>query len=246
MRQAIIAFAFALVLSGCAFDHGTAEGLAPERPDAGAISPDGRAATDSDAGGALPDGPRTYVTLSETTSPSPTTISAWCNNTTQDSDNAWFRAFRLSDFGLSVGAGFHVTGAAATVTASHQGSIAARIYAYAGPYGGATLGTLGPALAEISQAVPDPYPVGSVEVIELALSADVTAGSAPAGTDGIVLELFETDTRNTGGALTSYFHLAANTDGQAMPAYWRSSACGDAAPIEESVDSIMTVTGYAL
>ncbi len=113
------------------------------------------------------------------------------------------------------------------------------IYSYAGQVGGSTLDPLGPVLATTGAlAIADPSPVGAVLTIDVPVSADVVAGSS------FVVEIAETDQRNTSGQLTSYFHLAANGDAQTAPSYWRSDACSDPQPRLEASGSIFSVIGY--
>jgi len=213
-----------LVLGACTFEHGAAQ--SDFGPDAGTVGID--ASDDSppplpDAPVVEPDAPpgSTPVTLSQNTSNTVSSgASVYCGNMQSTRDNAWYRAFKVSDYGVT--GTLHISRVTFGVEGSKGATVRIAIHEYTGTVG-STLDLS--KMTELS-AKTGTLPDNATPIVAL-FSVDVPASST------IVLEVKGQDTLNGGGFVTSYLHIGANGAGQSGSTYWRSAACGVGTPTSQ-------------
>jgi hypothetical protein len=225
---------------GVAPDTGDDQADAPVRPDA----PDIDAPSHVDA--AMPDAPQqpVTVTLQETVN---NTIAAAnsiaCGNGVPETrDNTWYRAFALSDFGISND--FHVTQISFAIQESAgTPSVQVKIGSYAGTVGGTTINT---AMITALNAVTVPIPATTTgESVPAPITADIPAGGK------FVVQIAAPDQLGTG----KYVYIGASNGGENKPSYISSVGCGITTPTRPidvdptqfpNVDMIILVTGNHL
>lgn len=184
---------------------------------------------------APPDAPPVPVMLSETTSTAVSIgDSVQCDGAETSLDNAWYRAFRPADVGIT--GTLHVDAIDFASEISKGAAVVVTLYTYAGPYGGATLDeTMFTQVATTSDDVADS---NNPQDLAVALSADVPPGNL------FVVEISSTDTQTMTGIKLTYFHLGANAVGESEPAYWSSATCGEPTPTGQTgFDAIIAVEG---
>jgi hypothetical protein len=222
------------LIAACSFTPGAAA----LQPDAYTITIGGDAPRNTDGHTGTSDAPIDAVpsvTMTETTNE---TIavgdSVYCKNTQTTRDNAWFRAFQLSDWGVT--GTLHVNTVHFTSESASGAGAIVTIYEYDGTYGGTTLPLANFTSTAGSAATPDFNNSAPYSDIDTAITADVT------GT--IVVGIVEDDTLNDEGTLVTWFHLGANNNGQTEPSYYASMACGeDTISAQANTNFIIDVTG---
>jgi hypothetical protein len=241
------------VAAGCA----SARSSAQDKPDAKVIvgvpdagppgTPDGPPIGTPDARPPAPDAQPVSITLNETTSSAIVALNsrACANSFGVTAENSYYRAFRLSDFGIN--SAFNVTSvsyaveSAAAEVGTSQG-VQVRIYNYTGAVGGAALDTASMSqLAGVASTVPD---TTGGESVTANLAATVPAGGA------FVAEIFVPNSDPDGDTYGNVFYLGSNASGETQPGYIRAPDCGSATPtafsalgLTVTVDIVMTVTG---
>ena len=228
MTMKVLALVTAL-LGACTFDHGALSDL----PDSGSGTDipdamvDAAMPLDVDADVTAPDAAGTAVTLSQNTSNTVSSgASIYCNNTQTMRDNAWYRAFKPSDYGVT--GTLHISRVWFAVEGSKGASVIVSLYSYSGTLG-TTLSTSSMTLlTSKSGSIPD-----NATPIAALVAVDVPASST------VVFEVSGKDTLNGSGLVTSYLHIGANTAGQSGSSYWRSAACGVGNPTSQSSHNVI-------
>lgn len=243
---------------------GAATGCATATP-SGQDKPDAKVITSADAPiGGFPDAPigntpdarpgnpdampqPVAITLSESNSATiGTGVSRACANSFGvTAENSYYRAFKLSDFGINsafnvTSVQFAVESAVAEVGTSQNAYV--RIYNYTGAVGGTTLDTASMSqLANQLTAIPNTTS-GTV-------TSNVTA-TIPAG-GSLVAEIFVPDSDPDGDTYGNELYMGANTSGETKPSYIRAPDCGSSTPssfdsLGLDVDLVITVSGTYL
>lgn len=224
--------------AACSFEHGVATDLPSDagiddKPDASVSGDDDVPGMDADAD-RDPDTPPagTAVVISQSSS---TTVSSgtsvYCGNMQTTRDNTWYRAFKLSDYGVT--GTLHISRVTFAVEGTKGATVRIAIHSYTGHIGTTLELSKMTELTAKNDAIPD-----NATPIAALFSLDVPASST------IVLEVRGQDSLNGGGMLTSYFHLGANSAGQSGSSYWRSAACGVGTPSSQSGHhAIMSLEG---
>jgi hypothetical protein len=232
-----------VVLFGCAQARDASHGLAPDghpkEPLDGptVVTPDGHAPTDAPSGA-------TTITLTQThDSTVAAGIGVACGTALGTAANAWYRDFRLSDYGVT--STFHVTSVAfwtdVAIAASggHQpGTIKL------GTFGGAVdasklTGTITSLATTQIQIADADASMGASTPSSVSIDADVPAGA------NLVVELDVPDGETTG----NFFYLGVSAGGESHPGYIKSSACSVSTPTSLASQGhgdnaiLMTVTG---
>jgi len=227
-RAALLALVVAV--AGCGFAP-TDSGAGPDAPAIDARAIDAPAASDAPG---IPDAPADAAAelLAENTSLAPATGDAvYCHGTQLSRDNHWYRAFRLSDYGVA--GTFHVADARVPSERCRGAAVTVSIYEYAGAWGATSLDVS--TLALVATATATPPDSDAPQALVKAIAADVT------GT--FVVEVAAVDTQTSTGTQLTYFHLGANQAGQTAPNYYRSAACGVDPPAGQSSDAVIAVDG---
>jgi hypothetical protein len=221
------------------------------RPDADLTAPD--AAPHPDAmpvpdAMPLPDAPPGSMTLTETTSGAITNDNSIA---CYQRENSYYRAFQLSDYGIT--GAFHVTRVdfGVEIAQSNGGSqsVTVKVYSYTGAIGGVDLDTTAMTLlGSTTVSVPninsvDPFD-GTEDGSGQVLTANVT-GTVPAG-GKLVAEVFVPD----GSASGNFFYPGSNAAGESKPGYIRAPNCSTPTPKSfasiggsATVDLVLSVTG---
>ena len=223
-------------------------------PDAAPGTPD--AAPPPDAPPPPPDAAPGVSTLSETSSNSITDLnSAACNLNNVSGENSYYRAFRLSDYGIATE--LDVTRVDVGVEESIPGNgtsqqLSLRLYTYSGTYGQTNLNT-----AQMSMIAQTAFNVGNINTNEngggttvpVSITAAVPAGSI------LIVEVFIQDATDTGTNSGNQFFFGSNTGGETASGYIRTGAdCGITTPtslaslysngsLPAPMTMVMTVTG---
>jgi len=221
-----------------------------QHPDADPGAPDARphidAAPEPDAA-PVPDAMPGSKTLSETTSG---TIANDTSLACPSGENSYYRAFKLSDFGIANA--FTVSRVDFGVEFAESNSsqaVTIKIYSYTGAYGGNNLTTADMTLlGNTTVQVPNinsinPF-TGEEDGKGQTLTANVS-GTVPAG--GIlVVEVLVPDPGSSGNS----FYVGANTAGETEPGYIRAPKCSNSTPTawaalssKPTVHAIITATG---
>ena len=191
-------FVILLWLVGCSFTHG--------------IESDVHLLPDAPSSDAAADGGPRLVLMTETSDGNVVPGDAvYCSTGT----DAWFRAFRPSDFGAT--GTFHTTRIHFTSELTKSATaVTVAIYGYAGALGGPTLD---PALMTEFSTVTGVVPDGNgPQDIWIVRALDVAAASA------FVVEVSVPESSS------SYLHLGADGAAETLPSYYQNAACGQATP----------------
>lgn len=144
-------------------------------------------------------------------------------------DNAWYREFQPSDFGISDG--MHVSSVSFAIeTAKSAGTITVSIGSYTGPIGGATLNTS--QVTPIAMATAAPADTSTGSQINVPLDATIPAGGK------FVVEVSATNTLQTG-----FFYIGSTAGSETHPAYQSSTACSINTP---ETTSAVGATGHVI
>lgn len=224
------------IAAGCTYTPATAADLPDASSDAtpDESPPDARIGliTLTDGSPTAPPPGKTAVRMLYNTSIVPTPgLTVACNSGAPARDNAWYRLFQASDFGIAQNVTItNVVFAADRVEADIP--ITVKIYDYAGVQEGAELS---PPAAQMD-SMADVPPTASYPAM---LSAKVAAIVTPPQV--FLVRIAATDDDATGRV----FHLGANTAGQTAKGYYESNACGISPPGDEpATDLIIVVDGY--
>ncbi len=211
------------LLTACSF-HSPSSGDDDTIPDAA-----GEAAID-----AAPDAPRP-IELTQATSMTVAAGNAiFCHGAQLTRDNAWYRAFKLADYGI--GSVFNAESVHFAAEQARGAVVTATIYAYEGTTGGTSIDT-GQLTLLAANAASVPDSDSPQAGLTIAIPHQVNALA-------VVVEISATDTQNSAGIPITYFHLGANTAGQSGPSYYQSSACGIAMPSAQGgADFVLSVAG---
>lgn len=227
--------AFVLV-AGCTYTPAAAPDLPDSLPDGtpDTIPPDARVGAITVTDGSQSSAPpgKTAVRLTYNTSIAATSgLTVACSSGAPARDNAWYRLFQASDFGIAQNVTVtHVVFAADQVLGDVP--ISVKIYDYAGVQEGPELS---PPAAEMD-SMTDVVPAASYPAM---LSAKVAAVVTPPQV--FMVRIAATDDDATGRV----FHLGANTAGQTSKGYYESNTCGVSPPGDEpATDLIIVVDGY--
>jgi hypothetical protein len=212
---------------------------APTRPDAADVD----APSHPDA--AMPDAPQqpVTVTLQETVNNTIATAnSIACGNGSETSDNTWYRAYALSDFGITNA--FHVTQVSFAIQESAgTPSVQVKVGSYGGTVGGMTLDT---SMIVPLNATTVTIPATTTgESVPAPITADIPAGGK------LVVQIAAPNLEGTG----KYVYIGASNGGENKPGYITSVGCAinvptrpiDVDPVQfAAVDLIILVTGTHL
>ena len=154
-------------------------------------------------------------------------------------DNTWYRAFQLSDYGITTA--FHVTRVHFAIQESlGSPQVQIRIGSYTGTVGATTIDPAVITPLNTAQATIPPTSTG--ETVNTPIIADIAAGGK------FVVQVAAPDLLGTG----SYVYIGATTATESQPGYISSNSCGinpPKRPIDvdmttfPNVHIIMTVTG---
>lgn len=213
---------------------------APLPPDAPPGTPDARP---PDAMVPVPDAMPGMVTMTQTTASNivvPNSLS--CNDGSpffDTAENSYYRAFKLSDYGVS--GTFHVQHVDFAVETAAKGgasqSVTVKLYTYTGATGGTTLDTA--AMTLVGSKVVTVPDTTTGEMLSATIAANVPS------TATIVAEVFVPDGTTAGNE----FFIGSNTGGESAPGYIRAPDCSTPTPTSfasvgsGTVDILITVTG---
>jgi hypothetical protein len=236
-------------LTACAQAH--REGLTNGRPDGSIIlgdSPNG--GQDSAGSGTADAAPHIdspmgggTQTLSQTTANNDTQVGIACsasdpitNATLYTRRNGYYRAFTLSDYGIT--GTFHVTGIDFIVSyAAQSPSLTIGVGTYSGTAGGATLTKSKIAITQSTTFTPSS--TTTAVPVHVPIAADIT------GT--LVVEIDQTVSGSSGTPY--FFFIGANAAGESPPGYISSIDCNITDPTSMTqeagspADMVLTVTG---
>ena len=251
-RPGVFVFAIFGAAAGCA--TGTPAGQ--DKPDAKIITvadapigtPDSPIGT-PDAKLGSPDAPPAQpvtITLSQAASTSIVALnSVSCNAANVTAENSYYRAFPLSDFGITspftVQSVTYAVESADAEIGTSQG-VQVRVYNYTGTVGAATLDTASMTqLGGVASTVPN---TTTGTNITANLAATVPAGGT------VVAEIFVPDGDPDGNGIGNAFFLGSNASGESRPGYIRAPDCGSPTPtsfaslgLATTVDIVVSVTG---
>jgi len=187
---------------------------APSRPDAADID------APSHVDAAMPDAPQqpVTVTLQETVN---NTIAAAdsiaCGNGSETSDNTWYRAFALSDFGITNA--FHVTQVSFSIQESAgTPAVQVKVGSYSGAVGGTTIDLN--AITPLNATTATIPATTTGESVAAPIAADIPAGGK------LVVQIAAPDLEGTG----KYVYIGASNGGENKPGYITSVGCSITAP----------------
>ncbi len=252
MRPGILLFGIFGAAAGCA----TATPGGQDKPDARIVingdapigTPDAPIGSPDAPVVITPDGPSAPVTitLSQTTSNAITALNsvACANSFGVTAENSYYRAFPLSDFGIT--GAFTVTSvtygveSAVAEIGTTQG-VLVRVHSYSGASGGTSLNTAQMTqLASVASSVTNT----SNALITANLGATIPAGGT------VVAEVFVPDSDPDGDTYGNEFYIGSNASGETKPGYIRAPDCGSASPaafsslgLATTVDIVLSVTG---
>ncbi len=181
----------------------------------------------------------TSMTITESTDPVTivTGNSVSCNAGGLHADNSYFRAFTLSNFGITED--FNVSqveiGVEQAVGAGGTQPVTCNLYTTSQTFPAGYPASL-TLIGTVDQNVPDQ---------SLALYSFNVSGLVPAGTSQLVVEIFTPDGQTTGNS----FYIGSNTGGETAPSYILAADCGITTPTTTSAIGfpgmmiVMSVTG---
>lgn len=157
------------------------------------------------------------------------------------SENSYYRAFKLSDFGIT--SAFTVTKVSVGIENATSGIGTAqaaqiKIYTYSGALTSTTLTTAQLTLVNAVNVMIDN--VTTPVIKDFPITANIPAGAT------VVAELASPN----GSAVGTSFYIGSNQGGETAPAYIRDPACGDTLPTKWSsagfstMHIVMSVTGH--
>ncbi|HPH66086.1 MAG TPA: hypothetical protein PLF40_10095 [Kofleriaceae bacterium] len=163
-----------------------------------------------------------------------------CGNAAGTAESSYYRAFKLSDFGITTA--FNVSKVSVGIEAATAGIGTAqaaqiKIYTYSGALTGATLTTAQLTLVNAVNVMIDNTATPVVK--DFPITASIPAGAT------VVAELASPDGRAAG----NFLYIGSNQGGETSPAYIRDPACGDTLPTKWSsagfttMHVVMNVTG---
>lgn len=173
------------------------------------------------------DAPPTIAFLTETANGNVTPGDAVYCGAGGSNDDAWYRAFRPGDFGIT--GTLHILAVHFTAeTAKSANAITVTIWTYTGTIGAPALDlTKMTPLTTVTGSIPD---AGGPTDVWVTRRGDVAPGGA-----------FVVGISSTNSA-SSWFHLGANAAAETEPSYYASAACGMTTPTSRPGHSLIIDT----